>query len=109
VCFNRDLVGGCGLRYIWTIGRWLMQMKGGGWLAETSIPEKEESAPKKSVKKIEKNSKTITRRVIAAGPRKRPHMRPAHMGALFCRRPGWAGGSYLATLKSKLSAMKFRY
>jgi hypothetical protein len=81
----------------------------GGWLAETLPKRKKAKNAKKKCKKIEKNSKTITRRVIAAGPRKRPHMRPAHMGALFCRRPGWAGGSYLATLKSKLLALKFRY
>jgi hypothetical protein len=43
----------------------------GGLVSRDSTPEKEESENrKKKCKKIATNSKTITRRVIAAGPRK---------------------------------------
>ena len=54
---------------------------GVGWLAETT-PEKEESE-KRQKNFLEKNSKTITRRVIAAGPRKRPQMRPPSYAGTF--------------------------
>ena len=58
----------------------------GGLVSRDSTPEKEESEKRKKekkYKKIKKNSKTITRRVIAAGPRKRPHMRPPSYAGAF--------------------------